>query len=67
MASTLAETIRVARTAAGLSQVALALAVGVSQPSVCRWEGGCNRPTIGAWFRLCDLLELDPFETWNGS
>jgi transcriptional regulator with XRE-family HTH domain len=47
--------IRRYRKAAGLSQIALARALGISGPSVNEWESGKSRPSIE---RLPDLAQI---------
>jgi transcriptional regulator with XRE-family HTH domain len=55
--------IRNARKAAGLSQDALAEAVGVSQQTVGKWEAGTRRPTVDNLVAMAAAMpEFDPLE-----
>jgi DNA-binding transcriptional regulator YiaG len=47
---------RAIRKSAGLSMAEVAQAVGVSEPTVWRWEGGQHRPRGAAAVRWADLL-----------
>lgn len=47
---------RAIRRAAGLSMSEVASAVGVSEPTICRWETGNSRPRGIAAVRWADLL-----------
>ncbi|MBL8812702.1 MAG: DUF3883 domain-containing protein [Planctomycetaceae bacterium] len=49
--------IRQLRAALGMTQVELAEALGVSFPSVNRWENGKSRPSQLSWNRLIELSE----------
>ena len=47
----------------GMTQTALALAIGVNQKDISRWERGKHKPTIGMLIKLsaalnCTLEEL---------
>ena len=44
----------------GITQKQLAEAVGVSIPSVCRWERGNAAPTDFHKMKLASVLEIDP-------
>lgn len=44
----------------GLSQKALAEALGVTQATVSRWEAGLIRPRVAVRLKLKDLLGLEP-------
>jgi len=46
------------RAALGLSQAALARQLGVSQPTVARWESGEHVPELPTLLRLADQLGL---------
>lgn len=52
--SDISDRIRRFRTGAGLSQVALASALGIKGPSVAEWESGKSKPAIS---RLPDLAQ----------
>lgn len=52
----LGKVIRSARKAADLTQLALAVAIGVDPMSVSRWELGLFVPSGLAWARLCERL-----------
>jgi len=55
--------VKTIRTNLGLSQVALAKALGVSFPTVNRWENGRTKPSHLAWNKLLQLkTELKPDE-----
>ncbi len=54
-----AQTLRAARIRAGLTQVAVAANVGVSQPTVSQWEAGIAEPTLANLRRLAAVLALD--------
>lgn len=47
-----------ARKAAGLSQKYVAMALGVSGPSVCNWESGKTQPTPENLRALADLCNV---------
>lgn len=47
-----------ARKAKGLSQEALAEALGVSRQAVSKWETGESRPDLDNLIALCEQLEL---------
>jgi transcriptional regulator with XRE-family HTH domain len=53
--------LREAREALGLSQAALGQRVGISQPSVAKWEIGQWVPTLEARIRLVAVVGFDPF------
>lgn len=44
------------REAAGLSQVQLALRMGVSQGTIAHWEGGTRVPQAGNLIKLAHIL-----------
>jgi transcriptional regulator with XRE-family HTH domain len=48
-----------ARIAAGLSQGALAAAVGVTQPAVWSWERGVTAPHVSRLMAIADTLDID--------
>lgn len=50
--------IRVARLEAGLTQAALAAAMGITQPAVARLEGGANVPTIDSLVKAARAMGL---------
>jgi transcriptional regulator with XRE-family HTH domain len=52
--------LRARRRALGLTQVALAEAVGTRPVMVGRWERGEALPTMGEARRLAEILDLDP-------
>jgi transcriptional regulator with XRE-family HTH domain len=54
------ERVRAARVAAGLTQRAVAAAVGVSQPAYWEYERGICVPSVGRVARLAAVLQLDP-------
>lgn len=58
----LAQLIRSAREAAGLSQEQVAKAVGVSQGAVSMWEVGQSRPALNRISRIADVLGIDDGE-----
>ncbi len=57
----------------GLSQTELARRLGVSQPTVARWESGEHVPEIGTLVRLAEtlglhvVLEIGPSEPTTGT
>jgi transcriptional regulator with XRE-family HTH domain len=55
-----ANALRSAREAAGLSKNALAQKAGVSVQTVSFVEGGVNSPSISTFLRFCSALEIDP-------
>ena len=58
--SELGDTIRAAREAKGMSQVALAAYFGISKSAVNQWESGKNIPDQRKIAALAEKLELDP-------
>jgi len=58
--SELGDTIRAAREAKGMSQVALAAYFGISKSAVNQWESGKNVPDQRKMAALAERLELDP-------
>jgi transcriptional regulator with XRE-family HTH domain len=58
--SELGDTIRAAREAKGMSQVALAAFFGISKSAVNQWESGKNVPDQRKMAALAEKLELDP-------
>ena len=54
--------IKALRAKLGLTQVALADAIGVSFPTVNRWENGKTKPSQVCWVRLLELAE-EPEQT----
>jgi len=60
-ATRLAATIRRARIKAGLSQQAVANALGLAEVNtVWRWEAGTRSPSAVDFLKLCKLLHIDP-------
>lgn len=58
---TIPATIRRARIKAGLSQQAVATALGIAEPNtVWRWEAGTRSPSAVDFLKLCRLLRIDP-------
>lgn len=58
---TIPATIRRARIRAGLSQQAVADALGIAEPNtVWRWEAGTRSPSAVDFLALCKLLHIDP-------
>lgn len=57
--------IRDARQKKGLSQDALAAALGVTQPSVSAWEAGRQIPGISMLYKLVEVTEADPVELFR--
>jgi len=58
---TIPATIRRARLRAGLSQQAVADALGLAEPNtVWRWEAGTRSPSAVDFLALCKLLHIDP-------
>jgi transcriptional regulator with XRE-family HTH domain len=51
--------IRVRRNAIGLSQEALAAAIGVTFQQIQKYEKGVNRVSASTLFRIADALEVD--------
>lgn len=60
--ATVGSVLRSARIAAGLTQEALAEAMGVKQPTVSAWEADVNRLGPHRIMRLAGLLNLDAVE-----
>ena len=58
--SELGDTIRAAREAKGMTQVALAEYFGISKSAVNQWESGKNVPDQRKMAALAEKLELDP-------
>ncbi len=56
----LAERLKIKRKKLGLSQTALAEAVGVSQPTIANWESGGHTPRRAALSRIAKALDTDP-------
>ena len=54
------ERVRAARLAAGLTQRAVAAAVGISQPAYWEYERGICVPSVDRVARLAAALQLDP-------
>jgi len=52
--------IRRERKAAGLTQAVLAERLGVSQPTIVRWEDGTRSPDLPSLFALADVLGIAP-------
>lgn len=60
-ATSLAAAIRLARIKAGLSQQAVADALGIAEVNtVWRWEAGTRSPSAVDFLKLCKLLHIDP-------
>lgn len=51
----------------GLSQSALAAALGRARTTVCRWETGERMPTVPALLALAAALGCDPAELLTGA
>ena len=58
--------IKAMRARLGLTQVALAERLGVSFPTVNRWENGKARPSQLSWQRILDLSAEEEFEDGEG-
>ena len=54
--------IRIHRERLGLSRETLARRVGVSPPTVWRWETGKSAPTIPHMYALAAVFDVDPGE-----
>lgn len=54
-----AQTLRAARIRAGLTQVAVAANIGVTQATVSQWEAGTVEPTLANLRRIAAVLALD--------
>lgn len=54
-------TLRKLREKAGLSQVELAVAVGVSPATIYRLEAGRNQPTDATYTALCEFFGVKVF------
>lgn len=50
----------------GMSQEAVASAVGANRVTVSRWENGSAVPTLVKGLRLAEVLGVDPFELFLG-
>lgn len=61
----LGQRIKALREERGISQEALAEALGVSRQAVAKWESGASRPSTGNLLALCRVLEV-PLETFTG-
>lgn len=48
------------RKAKGVSQVALARALGWFQPTLCKVETGRKRATVAELLQICAALDVDP-------
>lgn len=57
--SLLGETVRLRREERGLGQEQLAVALGVTQQTVSRWEKGLAQPRPARLVRLAEVLECD--------
>lgn len=57
-ASELAETLRAARQAKGMTMIAVGKAAGVSGAAVSHWEAGSTRPSKALRARLSKVLDL---------
>ena len=57
-----AQRLRTLRRAAGLSQEALAVALGISLKGYQRFEGGQHNPTLDTIGRIADALAIQPHE-----
>lgn len=57
---TFPERLRKARLAQGLSQKQLATQSGMRAPMVCHCESGQREPSLDAFLRMCQALEIDP-------
>ena len=61
-----AQTLRAARIRAGLTQVAVAANIGVTQATVSQWEAGTVEPTLANLRRIAAVLALDLVEAHVG-
>ena len=59
---TLAETLKEYRTRSGMTQEAVAEAVGVSRQSVSKWELGASEPSTTNLIALAELYNTSPDE-----
>lgn len=57
--------LRAARKKRGMTQKALAEAVGARHNSVSNWEQDLNRPDTDTVRRLCDVLQVDANELFE--
>lgn len=58
--------IRALRLAEGMTQAALAQALGVSDKAVSKWENGRGAPDVSLLPQLSQLLGVDPGELLRG-
>lgn len=58
----LGQTIRNRRIELGISQLSLAVSIGVSQAAISAYERGIRRPRVDRLFRLSSILEIDPLD-----
>lgn len=58
----ISQNMKKARTEAGLSQIALANKLGVSQKDISRWENGERVPTIQSLKKFCEVLKISADE-----
>ena len=64
---TLGRRIARVRRARGLTQAALADAIGVQTWTVGRWECGMRAPgDVEVFLRLCETLDISPAFLWRG-
>lgn len=54
------------RHAAGLSQIALAEKLGVSNRAISKWECGVGLPDVSLWLLLCQTLDITADELLHG-
>lgn len=54
--------LRQRRGAAGLNQIELADAAGVSRSSIISWEQGASTPSIVSLYKLAKALEIEPYQ-----
>lgn len=58
--------IKYMRVKAGLSQAALASAIGVTQSTIARWEHGSRSITVEQLYKIAQVLRVDIREFFGG-
>jgi transcriptional regulator with XRE-family HTH domain len=53
---TIGQRLKALREASGLTQLGLAIALGITPTTVSRWERGVCCPTVAEWERVCRQL-----------